>query len=239
MNAMVEAQNQVAVSDGAAVMQVIARVASDPSVDVAKLEKLLDMQERIMAKNAEMAFNADFAMMQSELPTIMENGEIRVNGVLRSKYARFEDINEAVKPVLQKYGFAITFKTDTGNGVIRVVGILAHRQGHRESTDMVLPVDASGSKNPVQAVGSSVSYGKRYVIEALLNLTSRGQDDDGQSVSKVQPDPEGKKILEACGSIDALKRAWAGLSEQQRKTLDDVMTECRRVIREADRRAAA
>lgn len=171
----------VVVNDSAAVLQVIERTASNKNVDIHKLEKLLDMQERIMNKNAEMAFNRDMALMQAQLPTITERGEIKVNDVVRSKYARFEDINEAVKPALQRHGFAINFKTDTTGGTVKVTGILTHREGHRETTDMTLPVDISGSKNPVQAIGSSVSYGKRYVMEALLNLTSRGQDDDAQS----------------------------------------------------------
>ena len=58
-----------------------------------------------------------------------------------------------------------------------------HREGHSERTMMELPADTSGSKNAVQAVGSSTSYGKRYVASALLNLTSRlpeDRDDDGQ-----------------------------------------------------------
>jgi hypothetical protein len=38
--------------------------------------------------------------------------------------------------------------------------------------------DASGNKNAVQALGSAISYGKRYTASALLNLTSHGEDDD-------------------------------------------------------------
>ncbi|MNO71030.1 ERF superfamily protein [compost metagenome] len=62
-----------------------------------------------------------------------------------------------------------------------VTGILMHRAGHREQTTMLLPLDTSGSKNAVQALGSSVSYGKRYVLCALLNITTRGEDDDGNA----------------------------------------------------------
>ncbi|WP_185835578.1 ERF family protein [Pseudomonas aeruginosa] len=38
--------------------------------------------------------------------------------------------------------------------------------------------DTSGNKNAVQAVASSVSYGKRYTAGALLNFTTHGEDDD-------------------------------------------------------------
>jgi len=233
----VAVREAAAMPETAAIIQVIERAASNKDVDIEKLQKLLDMQERIMAKNAEMAFNTAMAEMQAELPVITERGEIRVGGILRSKYARFEDINEAVKPILQKHGFAMTFKTDTTT-VVKVFGILSHRAGHREQTDMVLPIDVSGSKNSVQAIGSSVSYGKRYVMEALLNLTSRGEDDDGQKAEGPVPDEEGKKKLEACGSMNALTTAWAALTKDQRKTLAGVKDECKRRIEEADKVAA-
>lgn len=223
--------------EAAAIIQIIERAASNKDVDVDKLQKLLDMQERVMAKNAEMAFNAAMAEMQAELPVITERGEIRVGGVLRSKYARFEDINEAVKPILQKHGFAMTFKTDTTT-VVKVFGILTHRAGHREQTDMVLPIDVSGSKNSVQAIGSSVSYGKRYVMEALLNLTSRGEDDDGRKAVGPVPDEEGKAKLEKCGSLASLQDAWKALTKEQRATLSTVKEDCKRRIEEADRVAA-
>src|SRR5690606_9193784 len=55
------------------------------------------------------------------------------------------------------------------------------RDGHSEETTIFLPADTSGSKNSVQAVGSSTSYGKRYTASALLNITTRGEDDDGRA----------------------------------------------------------
>lgn len=166
-----------------AIVSVIERAASDPNVDISKMERLLDLQERILAKNAESAFNSDFAAMQGELPAISEKGEISVNGNVRSKYARFEDINEAVRPVLQKYGFSVQFKVAITEGTIKITGILRHRDGHSETTSLPLPADISGSKNAVQSIGSSVSYGKRYVLSALLNITTSGEDDDGRATS--------------------------------------------------------
>ena len=44
---------------------------------------------------------------------------------------------------------------------------------------MTLPLDDSGKKSSVQQVGSSVSYGKRYVMSAMLNITTRAEDDNG------------------------------------------------------------
>jgi hypothetical protein len=114
------------------------------------------------------------AVMQPELPSVGERGD--ANG--RYRFALWEDIQAAIKPVLQKHGFALTFRTAAAENVITVTGILSHKAGHREETSIPLPADPSGNKNAVQAVASSVSYGKRYTAAALLNLTSHGEDDD-------------------------------------------------------------
>ena len=162
------------------VLAVIERAALNKDIDVEKMKALFELQERIMARKAEMAFNAAFAEMQSEMPVIAENGQIKVGNEVRSKYALFEDINDAIKPVLQKHGFAIMFKTGTTKDSVSVIPILVHRDGHREVGEAVeLGADTSGSKNSVQSVGSSVSYAKRYGLLALLNITTRGEDDDG------------------------------------------------------------
>jgi hypothetical protein len=168
-------------TESEAILSVISRAASDPSCDIEKMERLMQMHERMQAKQAEVAFAQALAEMQEHMPVIGERGAIKnKNGGVQSTYALWEDINEALKPVLTQYGFALSFRTNTGDGQVKVTGILSHRMGHREETDITLPSDVTGSKNAVQAVASSVSYGKRYTAGALLNLTSRGEDDDGQ-----------------------------------------------------------
>lgn len=169
------------VGESATILQVISRAAADPACDIDKMERLMAMHERMQARDAEAEFNAAMAAMQSDIPSIAERGAIVVNGQKRSDYATFEDINDVIKPIMQAHGFAITFKVENTSGGLSVTGILMHRAGHRESTTMLLPLDTSGSKNAVQAVGSSTSYGKRYVMSALLNLTTRGEDDDGHA----------------------------------------------------------
>jgi hypothetical protein len=107
-------------SETAAVLSVIERATANKDVEIEKLEKLLDMQERIMNKGAETAFNTAMAQMQAKLPIIAERGAIVIEGQVVGFYAKFEDINEAVKPILQRYGFSVSFKTDTTGGVVKV-----------------------------------------------------------------------------------------------------------------------
>lgn len=180
---MPEQRRQVVapISNDTNIMAVISRAAADPACDIDKLERLMAMHERMQARDAQAEFNASMAAMQSDIPSIAERGAIVVNGQKRSDYATFEDINDVIKPIMQTHGFAITFKVENVAAGLSVTGILMHRAGHREETTMLLPLDTSGSKNAVQAVGSSTSYGKRYVMSALLNLTTRGEDDDGHA----------------------------------------------------------
>lgn len=173
MNAVVKPQeNQAYESVG--LLPMIERAARDPNVDVDKMERLMSMMERVESRHAEAAFATDLAEMQDELPSIGERG----NAAGRYTYALWEDINAAIKPVLKRYGFALSFRTDFTDG-ISVTGVLSHKGGHKIETTIKLPADSSGNKNAVQAVASSVSYGKRYTAGALLNLTSHGEDDDG------------------------------------------------------------
>lgn len=180
MNAVTKTEpaQELQVQDNVAPMlAMIERAARDPNVDVGKMEKLWAMKEHADAIHAKQAYDAAMANLQTELPDIPERGKALVNGQVRYTFALWEDINAAIKPILSRHGFALTFRIQPGDH-ISVTGVLSHKDGHREETSISLPADTSGSKNAVQAVASSTSYGKRYTAGALLNLTSHGEDDD-------------------------------------------------------------
>ena len=198
------------------------RLAKDPNVPVDKLERLVALQERVMAKNAEAEFNAALAQMQADLPTIGERGGIKDRaGNVQSTYALWEDVNRAILPVLKAHGFSLTFRQDSSEKGICVTGVLAHRGGHSERTSITLPADTSGSKNAVQSVGSSVSYGKRYTAGMLLNLTSCGEDDDGKGAGLPRVSTE-----QACLIEDLIKEVGADKTKFLRylkvQSVDDI-----------------
>lgn len=215
MNALVQQQSDP-------MLKIIANASADPNVDITKMQALLDMRERLQDKESERAFYSAFATMQGKLPTITKSGEIKDrNGKVQSRYARWEDINEAIKPILQEHGFVLSFKTT--NGGADICGILAHSGGHREVSEIRLPADVGGAKNAVQAVGSSVSYGKRYMACALLNINSMGEDDDGQGAGGGGQQEESvhmPALKEAAdGGWASLQKAWSGLSAADRNTI--------------------
>lgn len=201
--------------ESATILQIIQQVAMSPTADIDKMERLMAMHERFQAQQAKQQYDEALAQMQEELPVIGERGGIKdKNGRIQSTYALWEDINEMIKPVLAKHGFALSFRTPRNEKGIEVEGVLSHRAGHRETTSLLLPADVSGNKNGVQAVASSVSYGKRYTAGALLNFTTTGEDDDGNGavvtprVTSVQA-VQLAELLDKCS--DKAKAAFAAI----------------------------
>lgn len=184
MNAVVERRETAIVQTehASSLLQVIERAAKDPSVDMDKMERLMQMHERIVEREAKAAYADALSAMQPELPIIGERGGIKDRGGnIQSTYALWGDIVGVITPILSRFGFALSFRTGNEANCVSVTGVLSHRQGHSEKTTLVLPIDTSGSKNAVQSVGSSTSYGKRYTASALLNLRTGDVDDDGRA----------------------------------------------------------
>lgn len=163
-----------------ALLSIIEQAVRDRA-DLDQLKELIQFRNQIVAEQRKTAFDEALSAMQEDLPVIEKHGEIDRGSGKIQKYALFEDINEAIRPILVQHKFALFFHNDTSDGKIKVTGILSYG-GHREETTTELPADVGGSKNTVQAVGSSLTYGKRFVTVALLNLTTRDMpDDDGEA----------------------------------------------------------
>lgn len=211
---MPEQRRQVVapITPDTSIMAVISRAAADPTCDIEKMERLLAMHERMQAKTAEAAFNAAMSEMQCEIPTVAHGA---LNEHTEKTYATLDDINVMLKPIMQAHGFAISFKVEHSAAGVNVTGILMHRDGHREQTTMLLPLDIGKGRNAVQAVGSSTTYGKRYVMCALLNITTGdARDDDGQTavppplVTEIQA-KQLQTLLDKCS--EKAKSAFAGI----------------------------
>jgi hypothetical protein len=194
----------VAHHDGS-IVNVIAAAAANPDVNVDKLERLLAMQERIMERDARAAYSAALADMQPKLPAICMGGK---NTHTDKAYSRLEDINGAIRPILAEHGFALSFRIGRDANTVIVTGVLSHREGHSEETSIHLPADTGAGRNAVQAVGSSVTYGKRYTATALLNLTSGEEDDDGIAAGHSAFQAAALAALEACGADQAKLDKW-------------------------------
>lgn len=207
-------------------LSLIERIATDKSVDVAKMEAILNLKERILDKQAEAQFNQDYLSAKLEMPRVRKDGAVEYledkngpkNGpkVTAFKYAKYEDIDRAIRPVEQKYGFSRIFTTahnpNSGGGTI-VHCTLLHQAGHSIKAEIAVALDASGGKNNIQAMGSSFSYGKRYTTEMLWDIVKEGADDDANSVELIDDKQfkKLKKLIDDTETIEADFIAYYGI----------------------------
>ena len=141
------------VTSNNALLNLIERLAQNPDIDVNKMMALLDVQERIMNKNAEIAFNQAFSKMSTELPRIVKKHEVyyenkKANQTEKAyNYATIEDIDEVTRPLLKKHGFTFSVETSVNErGGMIVTGSLSHDGGYTKRTSMPLALDTSGGK---------------------------------------------------------------------------------------------
>jgi ERF superfamily len=162
----------------------VAQAVRDPAIDVAKLEALLRMQREIVAEDARLQFNRSFAALSAEITQIERRGvaDMCVTGAY--KFAKREDLDAMLRPLMREHGFAVSFRPVPGSaGHLTIEGELMHVAGHSKTAELTLPPDIGPGRNSLQAMGSAISYAERYLTEMLLNVVRRDEDDDGASAA--------------------------------------------------------
>lgn len=196
----------------ASILGVIERAAANPSVDVAKMERLYAMLKDDRAMVAEQQFNASMREAQSEMPVIVKDAK---NPQTNSRYALLESVKRKAVPVITKHGFSQQFSQGDGapEGKIRVLCNVSHVGGHSRLYHMDLSPDDVGakgnaSKTKIHGEGSTFSYGERYLTKLIFNITIVGEDDDGNQGNRPKQPGAG-----TMGGVDdrALKRKLADL----------------------------
>ena len=183
------AQELAPVSDGLvdarAIISVIAKASTDPSVDIHKMERLVAMHHEMEDRHQSRAFAAAMNAVQQKLPTVVKSAD---NPHTRSRYAKLETIIEAINPIVTGNGFAVSFGTADGApaGHYRVTCVLSHAAGHERNYQADVPTDISGSqgksnKTPIQGFGSAMTYARRYLMTMIFNVAIGEDDDDGNS----------------------------------------------------------
>lgn len=164
------------------VLAIVARAAADPACDIEKMKALREMYAEERAHQARIEFAADFSLLAGHIPNISKRGEQRNKGELMFKYTRWDDVMKALTPLLEEYGFSLTFESAPRpgeGGGLTITGCLLHRAGHQKQASIGLPLDTGPGRSNLQAIGSTISYGQKYVAKMLLNLVFGGDDNDG------------------------------------------------------------
>lgn len=190
-NAMQKAEPQqtaavVAINDNTALMAAIARAASDPTVDVEKMERLFAMHERMEARQAEVEFNAAMSRVQASMRRVSTDA---TNNQTRSDYATYGQLDKALRPLYTAEGLSLSFDSESAaTDMLRVVCYVSHTAGHTRRYAIDMPADGKGAKGgdvmtKTHATGSAASYGMRYLLKMIFNVALGEDDDDGNGAS--------------------------------------------------------
>lgn len=136
------------------------------------------MQEKWDKQQAKKSFLEALSKFQ-ELCPIIEKTKQGHN----CKYAPLDSIIKQIKSSLRDCGLSYRWESSDNNGDTTVTCVISHVNGHCETNQMTAKPDTSGSKNAIQAIGSTRSYLHRYTLIGALGIGTADTDTDG-NVSK-------------------------------------------------------
>lgn len=198
-------------SETATLMQVIARAATDPTFDIMKMERLMQMHQQIQAQKALEAFNAAMSAAQAEMGPISADA---YNPQTKSKYASYAQLDRALRPIYTRHGFALSFnegETDKP-AHIRQLCKVSHSAGHVESYKKDMSADGKGAKGGdvmtlTHASGAAQSYAMRYILKGIFNVAVGEEDADGND----EPDTIGPGQVKELEALITSRKADKGL----------------------------
>lgn len=208
-------------SESATVLQIIAKAAADPSVNIDKVERLMQMHKDMKAQQAEQDFNAALNRAQGRMSVIAPN---LINPQTRSRYADYATLDKALRPLYVAEGFSLSFGTipDAPEGMARITCHVSHSGGHTRLYQADMPVDGKGAKGndvmtKTHAMGSGMSYGMRYLLKMIFNVAIGETDDDGNEASEQT---EEQKAADRKQKHDAALGRWYKSVEVIKEALD-------------------
>ena len=122
---------------------------------------------------------AALSMAQGEFPPIKKTKEGQL-GNRKYLYADLADIKEATRGPLAKHGLAVISAPELVQTEFRLASKLLHKSGQWIASTYPLPGGLTA-----QETGSAITYARRYVVSALLDIVTE-DDDDGAAAGEAQ-----------------------------------------------------
>jgi len=116
------------------------------------------------------------------------------NPHFKSTYANLAEVLDVVRATFKKHGLAVVqlpgaLRVDGNYTFVAITTTIIHTSGEMMGTTMEMPVNAdkNGRITP-HAVGSAITFGRRYALAAVAGITQ--EDDDGNTASDGSTDDE-------------------------------------------------
>lgn len=161
------------------------RLAIDKGAPIETIERLVALQEKMLARQAEIEFNEALNRVQSKIARVAPD---LTNSQTSSKYASYAAIDRVIRPIYSEEGFSLSFSEEDCPKpehvrIICFVSKGAHTRQYRKD----MPSDGKGAKGgdvmtKTHAAAAADSYAKRYLVKDIFNVAI-GQDDTDGNVS--------------------------------------------------------
>lgn len=224
----------------------VLRLAIERGAETDQLERLLKLELKWRAYQAELAYQQDFLAFKGEPELKILKDEIveyEAKGKLVSySFSPLDRVESVLIPLLARHNFTHHWRTETAaNGYTKVTCVLKHLLCHEnDGASLLGPPDTTGSKNGHQAIGSNVSYLERYTLCAAVGITPRGVDKDARAADQPVPATingnggndqdltpilreSEKQALEAkiraCADVADLRQLFKDMNDRQREAM--------------------
>jgi hypothetical protein len=154
-------------------------------MDPDKLQGLLALTVQWEDRQSEKAYSLAMKAAQDEIKQLHVKPD-RKNTHTGSWYAQLERISHQIDPVINRHGFSLSYDTEEHPKPEKlwIVCDCRHDGGHLHRYRIPLDLDDKGAKGTtnktaVQACGSTVTYGRRYLKCMIFDVVVEGMDNDG------------------------------------------------------------
>jgi len=196
----------------------MAQVINQPDSEnkLAILEKLIDLRNREIDRQAKLDFEDNFAKLRKALEPVTRN---KVNDFLKSKYATLDEMQDVCDPIIHEHGFSYSWREEPSDGG-KIVTMDITGYGHTRSNSFFCP-SITGNKgvNVLQEQGIMSSYGQRYTFKAGFGIRTKDADTDGQVTIDETMDSY-RENIENASDEEELKSAYKEAYEKYKADKD-------------------
>lgn len=219
--------------------------ALDSGKDAETLSRFMALYKEWKADLAKEAFEDAMAKFKGETIVLLRD---KTNKQYASKYISLGNLVNTVTPFLSKHGLSVNWDQDQTAGGIKIICTLTHRMGHFKTNSIILPPDKSGSKNAIQEIKSTVTYGRATTFEGICGLASSDAnlDDDGNGAGgkaePTKPAMDAKEFEERmsffpkCSTLQELQDHWQASYQTAKKIGDQAAKDAFNAAKEERKR---
>jgi hypothetical protein len=197
-------------------------IAVEKGLSPEAMERLVNLQQRLMQQQAEEAFNIAIQRFQSACPVISKNSTADA-GKYTYTFADLPHIAATIRPHLEAAGLSYSFDSKLDTDRLRVTCTVHHVAGHSRTSTFEAKIDGPSAMSQLHKSASTLTYCRRYALTLALGLTTADTDDDGRGITTPSPQPGPDPNSPRVATRDQRQQADAGPPRVTAETLNRLL----------------